>query len=800
MNFVGLDLGGVNSLACVRDEAGAETFQGSAHPERPSCVLLPLVRKERLLAGDEALRNERGSGLLWPPLAAAAPDGWSRATPPAQNGRVLLATVWQHLNSGGRWPDLQWQPPDGLPAVNRPTPAECLAAETRSVLKQTRCDPATAQAVIAIPNQLPEESQESLLGRLPAGSRLVWRSVAAAMSWADVSTSHITADKHLAVLDAGLNGVEISVFEFRQQETAGRTFHVPVRRLNRLHFTKTDTLLPDNLAPFSLLRPDLSRLDQRLGEISNAIGGQAELLICGPLAEPLLALLQRRFPNASWSGIAASAVARGSCLFAWRLARGWPTYLDVLPSLDLFARNRYRDPEWFSVIPADSEVAGGQEYVRRLPRIRAVRAGTGKLENWLRRSNESGLRKHTIELARVATSEVPVDLRVTARSAGGFARLEVSPTDGRSDIFGDTHHLLLNWLEMERQDPMPSSFPLGTKFGWPDTGELFGHRPAFQDFLRYGLDYCRDADISTLGMLESVATKPSPVPSLDRPDHRTGVESGTIPLRSLPCFGSGSPCRFFEGGTPNQRELEDLERISTTLSRELDRLKSSKLAHDKRRTRLLVRILGRMGSHSPSTFVNFIAANLKPRMDANALFAVGRVFRSSQQASLFFETVRLKAEMGHPLKAPWLRALDYLLFQRANILESTAREDLEVAMKLSLASLQSELEAEKFKVKFGLAVRAVARLLRARRHYSDFASPISESDPERSLARKIKTALDDCLEMLPPATDSKGLRRDRRARLCELTKDWLLTTARTGVLGPPDEDESDDEDEGEIES
>ena len=79
MKFVGLDLGGVNSLACLREDAGAESFQGSAHPERPSCVLLPLVRKEKLIAGDEAQRNERGSGMPWPPLAMAADcRGFSR--------------------------------------------------------------------------------------------------------------------------------------------------------------------------------------------------------------------------------------------------------------------------------------------------------------------------------------------------------------------------------------------------------------------------------------------------------------------------------------------------------------------------------------------------------------------------------------------------------------------------------------------------------------------------------------------------------------------------------------------------
>ncbi len=95
MKFIGLDLGGINSLVCVRNHAGTEAFKGSAYPERPSCVLLPLIRKERLLAGDEALRNERGSGLAWPPLAMAVQEGWSRNVPPTPGGRLLLLTVWQ---------------------------------------------------------------------------------------------------------------------------------------------------------------------------------------------------------------------------------------------------------------------------------------------------------------------------------------------------------------------------------------------------------------------------------------------------------------------------------------------------------------------------------------------------------------------------------------------------------------------------------------------------------------------------------------------------------------------------------
>jgi len=788
----------VNSLACVRDEAGTETFQSHAKKERPSVVLFPLVRKEHLFAGDEALLSERGLGLPWPPLAGAAPAGWSGALPPADRGRVLLGTVWERLMAGKQWPDHQWQPPDGLPPMNQPTPADCLDAEAQAVLRRAIGDGNNASVVLAIPNQLPEESQDALLTRLPAGTRLVWSSVATAMAWGESNGERIRSDTKLAVLDAGLHGVEISVFEFRLHELAKGLFQVPIRRLNRLRAVNTGSLLSDGHAPFGGIHTDTARLENHLSEISDAIGAQSELVICGAFGGTLVSILRRRFPRFAWPACDAQAVARGSALFASRLASGWPTYLDVLPSLELFVTNRYREPEWMSIIPVNLEVAGGQDYVQMFPRIRAIRAGTGKLENWLRRSNESGLRKDTIELARVAKAEVPVDLRVAARSAGGFARLEVSPTDERSDVFGDNRRLLLNWLKMERQEAMPSGFPSGTRYGWPDTGELFGHRPAFLDFLRYGLEYCREGDVSILAALESVATKPTPVPSLDQPEHRTGVESGTIPLRSLPCFGSGNPCRFFEGGTPSQRELEVLDRMSATLLQELNRLQSSRLTFDKRRTRLLIRILGRMGSHSPPAFAKFVTADLKPRMAPNTLFAVGRVFRSSQQAKLFFETVRLKAELGHSLNTPWLRVLDYLLFQRPNILESTAREDLEAAMKLSLASLHSELEAKKFKVKFDLSVRVIARLLRTRRHYPDFVSLSSEVGSERSLAERIKTTLDDCLKVLSRATDSEGLRKDRHARLCSLTSDWLLIAAATGVLGPPPLDEEEgDEDENE---
>ena len=221
MKFVGLDLGGVNSLACIHEAEGMEKIQASAFPQRPSVVLFPLIRKERLLSGDEALQNERGSGLCWPPLASAASSGWSHGLPPCDGGRVLLATVWQCLVEGGRWSEPQWQPPDGLPPMNRPTPADCLIGEAKSVLARALGGENHVSVVLAIPNQLPEESQDALITRLPSGVRLVWRSVAAAMAWAENNIENIGPETQLVVLDVGLCSVEISGPRMR-----------PVRRLS----------------------------------------------------------------------------------------------------------------------------------------------------------------------------------------------------------------------------------------------------------------------------------------------------------------------------------------------------------------------------------------------------------------------------------------------------------------------------------------------------------------------------------------------------------------------------------------
>jgi hypothetical protein len=669
------------------------------------------------------------------------------------------------------------------------------------VLKQSHCDITTTNVVLTIPNQLPEESQESLLGRLPAGARLVWRSVAAAMSWADVNAGHKSDSNHLAVLDAGIHGLEISVFEFRQQGIDGRTFHVPVRRLNRLRFANTDTLLADTPAPFSRLLPDLAGLEPHLSEISNAVGGEAEWLLCGPLADPLLSVLQRRFPSFRWPLPDAKAVARGSCLFAWRLAQGWPTYLDVLPSLELFTFTEEHEPKWLPLIPTDCEVSGGLEFQHVLARRIFIEKDTTRLASWLRRSGETEFRKLSTDLPVQAAQNAWVDLSVSARSAGGFARVRITPSPGQFDVFGCGQSVMLNWQSMERVAFAPGEkWPKGmVKFGWPACGKLYAHRPIFEEFLftseqmlTQALEHrMHNQRMAALGILKlRAATTIAP--------RLAGVIAAggeAAPVNLLVCFSTDEPCEFMEGGYAGCTQILNPLPSKEIRTRKIARLLWQRLKlldGDARAVPMeinaIIYILGRMGGYAPDAFQNQLADEIHPVTNAVRLFAAGRVLRTPDHGRRLFAIIKEKADFGQVLNNNWLRMLVYVLYQRPDILREVPREHVVAAASLCLDVFEQQVQQEHVHMLFMNSLRALALLLRVRRHAQarNFLSQDKCPQDEARLVRRFSRVLRQA--------NSVRLRPGPHT-LVERVSEWLDQVASTDEMppiAPPDE-----EDEGE---
>jgi hypothetical protein len=786
----------------MRNVAGTEAFQGSAHPERPTCVLLPLVRKEKLLAGDEALINERGLGLSWPPLAMAVEEGWSRSDLPTPAGRLLLATVWERLIARGQWLEAQWQPPDGLPALSKPTPAECLTAEVVTVTKQALGAANSGQVALAIPNQLPEESQESLLTRLPPGARLVWRSVAAAMSWAELNTSRISMDRSLAVLDVGLHGFELSVFEFRRQEVQGQVFHVPVRRMNHLRHIKTQPLLADSPSPFSRLLPDLTQLEQYISEISTEVNGSGDLLVCGPMAEPLLVLLRQRFPQTVWPKADPCIVARGSCLFAWRLAQGWPTYLDVLPSLELFTLTEEHEPNWLPLIPANCEVSGGHDFQQVITRRIFIEKDTTRLASWLQRSGEVEFRKLATDLPVQAAQNAWVDLNISARSAGGFARVRIAPSQGQFDVFGTGQSLMLNWQSMERVAREPGEkWPNGmVKFGWPACGMLYAYRSIFEEFLRtaeqeltQALDHrIHNQRMEALGILKSRASK-TVAPHVAGV---TGAGGDAAPVNLLVCFSTNAPCEFMEGGyaghsqilKPMQSKDDQARKIARLLWQRLKLLNGDAKAISAE-VNAIIFILGRMGGYAPDAFQNLLTGEIRLGANVVRLFAAGRVLHSPDHGQRLFATLKERADAGLGINNNWLRMLVYVLYQRPDLLREVPREHVVTTTSLCIDSFEQKVKQGNTRIVFMNSLRALALLLRVRRHPQarDFLCLERCPQNEAHLAKRLKRSLrQSSILNLRPGPQL----------LVERVAEWLDQVASTDEMPPIAPPEEENESEG----
>jgi hypothetical protein len=671
-----------------------------------------------------------------------------------------------------------------------------LDAEARAVLRHAVGDATSADIVLAIPNQLPEESQDALLTRLPPGTRLVWRSVAAAMMWAEANSRRVNAATQLIVLDASLHGVEKSVFEFRQQEAHAHVFQIPVRRLNRLNTVNTGCLLADSPAPFLSLQIEMNRLEQHLDEIVGDIDGDGELIICGPLADSMSTLLRRRLPRFHWPSANVDAVARGAALFASRLASGSPTYLDVLPSLELFTLTEEHEPSWLQLIPIDCEVEGGQGRNQHMERRIFIEKGTARLASWLQRSGESVFRKLTTELPVQAAQNAWVDLHVTARSAGGFASVRMVPSRREFDIFGIRGDLLLNWQSMKRLPHGPAERwpPNMVKFGWPACGKLYAHRRFFEEFLAAASDVESILELRDIRQrLPRIVLLKERVRQTIAP-HLAGIrgEGGdTAPVNLLVCFSTDASCEFLEATysgqsrvtTPlptKQREARAAARLLWQRLKEIG--ENPKAA--KAEINALVYVLGRMGGLTPDAFSTFISDNFHPTSKSTLLFAAGRVLQTPEHGQHLFATLKAKADLCQTLNNNWLRMLVYVLYQRPDILREVPREHCEATARLCLERFKREVDNANVRILFMNSLRALALLLRARRHSHarDFLVQSSCPEDEAHLARRIRSAL----------LEAGRLRLRAAPRmLLDRTKEWLNQSASTDEMppiAPPDEE------------
>jgi hypothetical protein len=204
---------------------------------------LPMNPFGHIRTGKEAKDERTHTGLYWPPEAQIKPGEPLR--------RIPIPYAWRALVEAGDR-NIRWGVGQG---VSFPLPrilarhvagliADCSPDQGLSRNTYAPSDSQCIQPVVAIPNNLDEFGQEALLRELSSELRklgreglkkamLVWRPVAAALSWLDKVEGdfphRMGENDHIHVVYLGPDALEFTTFRLRVKEHNNQLYVLPLR-------------------------------------------------------------------------------------------------------------------------------------------------------------------------------------------------------------------------------------------------------------------------------------------------------------------------------------------------------------------------------------------------------------------------------------------------------------------------------------------------------------------------------------------------------------------------------------------
>jgi len=193
-------------------------------PAIPASALVPRFGEPLIRADTSWPPHPRGSGQFWPPEAYV--DHTSLC------GRLPMAYAWELLQRGKRW---EWS--DGSDPVDG---ANAICAVIRDVCGRPVLHRQQPPVVLVIPNTLSEPHQQDLVdaGRAEGlDVKLLWRPVAAALSWCNANSQKLREHPHeidnpmgrILALHMGFDVFEAAVLDVVPRMEENRTWFLPAR-------------------------------------------------------------------------------------------------------------------------------------------------------------------------------------------------------------------------------------------------------------------------------------------------------------------------------------------------------------------------------------------------------------------------------------------------------------------------------------------------------------------------------------------------------------------------------------------
>lgn len=183
----------------------------------PACAIIPEKAYGTSTVGEKAGHSRICRGYAWPPEARFEPDNGLR--------RLPISIAW-HLLVAATDRRILWRAGESIPLAN------VIADHVMSFLPEGIRD-----IVLAIPNDLHEFGQQALISvlkRRGCKPTLLWRPVAAAISWCNrlpavEAKAMLEKDDSLIVIHLGADNFEFVPLRLRKIERNGIKYVVPLR-------------------------------------------------------------------------------------------------------------------------------------------------------------------------------------------------------------------------------------------------------------------------------------------------------------------------------------------------------------------------------------------------------------------------------------------------------------------------------------------------------------------------------------------------------------------------------------------
>lgn len=746
-------------------------------------TILPLKRKEALIAGAASTEHRRGKGLLWPPESQVPVLGKRENG----SGRVPLAAVFETLSKAetewGKLGDstISWIP-EGTHKVGVQA-AKLIAVQVSDAANDI------PHVGLVVGDSLGVAGQEAIIKACfdKPTILLVPKTVAVSLAWCRAQKPRdflsIIREKylgHLMVFDLALGSWSIAKIpismEIHNEEPYLTPVHIPKLKKNRMRTTGWSILfselasidmpgLDENLwddlsagrlnlsivSPrrFSGVEDQLDSLqplwgncdlDDALLEIDSVIqalsvnsehGKCLGVIISGPLStvrvagKKLADIISCRLGDVQFIANDAKSAAAGAAHAAHGLANNKPTWLEMVEPLEIHGikKNKKGDYEaaWLELLK-EVKIGAGLEY--RSPNPiggLALKAGQVHIQSILRRRNENGEWDYRkVDSTRGKTARENIPLLINVTARPGQGFAKIQIESKEADLF----ECYLNWQEMEKCDQ-----PIAPKLAYIpnvvtllESPELWKNCVSPLEDLVKILWKTRDEDLIVAAAKAANSKLNRVIPSYVYKLYYNPQIAENIYDNYTPLGRNASA-----DASGRIKIINELEEVTLSL------LKSN--FFQVRTTQWLIKIMAWRYLGCPKEIVRNCLDTVCKRHSAPKpaeLLVAGLCLNSSADFELFYRSFNRKV-LQSTSPNNWLKALRDIVKYNDDALCAVQSEQMRLLFKNTLQRFEIALVNHKPLIAQN-AIEALVFLLKGRRYNPDFVSPNTE---EYDLAQRL---------------------------------------------------------------